>query len=78
MENELQIGDVIHGWDLLTHQRGIYTITSVTKTLAKTNGHIVFYRKITHNNSAPSDNYKGEVNMKTITGGSRRYFIFKT
>ena len=74
---QLQVGDVIHGWDLLATQRGIHTITSVTKTLAKTDGTYAFYRNISTEVTKPNDNYLGEVKMKTLVGGSRRYFKVK-
>lgn len=79
-KTQLEIGDVIHCWDLLMYQYGTYTITSVTKTLAKSND-TTFFRKIDTEVSKPkkehTDNeYIGEVIKKPVYG-SRRFFVVK-
>ena len=76
MEKQLEIGDIIHGWDLLKFRRGSdMVIESLTKTLGKS-GYHSFVRKINENVTKPNEDYVGEVKLKTECG-SRRYFVLK-
>lgn len=79
MENKLDIGDQICGWDLMKYRLNVQTIVSVTKTLAKIENGTSFKRYIKTDVTLPNDGefeYVGEVERKE-SYGSRRYFVIQ-
>lgn len=64
----LEVGDIIQRFEFDIPKGDGYTITSITKTLAKTkNGHYTFFREINKN---------GEVNRKNDSFSlGRRYRV---
>lgn len=76
MENKklLEIGDTIKRWEVSKEMDIVYTITSLTKTLAKTANGKAFFREINYNITKPMDHYLGEVKFKG-NSVSNRYFI---
>lgn len=75
MKPQLEIGDVIKRFEIIVEIDIEYKITSVTKTLAKTDFGHSFFREINYNTTKPRSHYIGEVNRKGEMINSNRYFL---
>ena len=77
MKKQLEVGDKIRRYEIMGEVDFIYTITSVTKTLAKTSEGHSFERNIDYNTTKPMEHYIGEVNLKGKRVMSPRYYLIK-
>lgn len=75
MKNQLEIGDLIKRFEINTEIDIEYKITSLTKTLAKTDFGHSFFREINYNTTKPRTHYIGEVKRKGEMVNSTRYFL---
>lgn len=75
MKPQLEIGDVIKRFEITVEIDIEYKITSVTKTLAKTDLGRSFFRDINYNTTKPRSHYIGEVKRKGEMIDSNRYFL---
>ena len=75
MKPQLEMGDVIKRFEITLEIDIEYKITSVTKTLAKTDFGHSFFRDINYNTTKPRSHYIGEVKRKGEMIDSNRYFL---
>lgn len=73
----LEVGDRLKRWEVVREVGVIYKITSITKTLAKTDDGRTFYRDLNYDTSKPMENYLAEVRCKELTSLGKRYFLIK-